>query len=144
MSETGSRCKPDRYAAHATVGACAGCHRKMDPIGFGLERYDAEGRYRTVETNAPECQISGEGMLDGVGAFNGPAQLGALLASSGRVQGCLTRQLFRFGAGRKERPEDLPLLASLTTALEDSGVDVLALLEAQATDPLFRFKTFVP
>ena len=35
-----------RMSAHATSPVCAGCHNLMDPIGFGLEKYDAIGGRR--------------------------------------------------------------------------------------------------
>jgi len=36
----------DRLASHTTERMCAGCHNLVDPIGFGLEKYDAIGQRR--------------------------------------------------------------------------------------------------
>ena len=38
---------------HRASPACAGCHAKMDPIGFALENFDALGRYRAEENGRP-------------------------------------------------------------------------------------------
>jgi hypothetical protein len=38
---------------HRASPACAGCHAKMDPIGFALESFDALGRYRAEENGRP-------------------------------------------------------------------------------------------
>jgi len=38
---------------HRANPACAGCHAKMDPIGFALEHFDALGRYRAEENGRP-------------------------------------------------------------------------------------------
>jgi hypothetical protein len=38
---------------HRASPACAGCHAKMDPIGFALENFDALGRYRADENGRP-------------------------------------------------------------------------------------------
>src|SRR6185369_7603817 len=38
-----------RYEAHLQVDECSGCHRQMDPIGFGFEGFDAIGRARTED-----------------------------------------------------------------------------------------------
>jgi mono/diheme cytochrome c family protein len=38
---------------HRASPACAGCHAKMDPIGFALENFDALGRYRGEENGRP-------------------------------------------------------------------------------------------
>jgi len=39
--------------AHRANPACAGCHAKMDPIGFALENFDALGRWRAEENGRP-------------------------------------------------------------------------------------------
>ena len=58
--QSGGTCKPDQLAAHA-AGGCQGCHRLIDPIGFGLEQYDQLGRFRTFEADRPECTVDGRG-----------------------------------------------------------------------------------
>lgn len=42
-----------RFAEHRQSPACNGCHALIDPLGFGLESYDAIGRWRTHETGYP-------------------------------------------------------------------------------------------
>ncbi len=42
----------ERFTAHS-ANPCATCHSVMDPIGFGLEEYDAIGAHRTVENGRP-------------------------------------------------------------------------------------------
>jgi hypothetical protein len=105
---SGAVCKVDRYAVHSE-GGCAGCHEQIDPVGFGLENYDSQGRFRTHEPNNPEteedesqCEISGEGRLSGIGDFNGPAQLGQLAVDAGLLDACAVTQLYRFAMGRYE------------------------------------------
>ena len=49
----------ERFAAHASVPQCSGCHQLMDPIGFGLEKYDAIGTYRPTE-NGVKVDTRGE------------------------------------------------------------------------------------
>ena len=39
----------ERLASHQKEPQCASCHRKIDPIGFGLENFDAAGRWRTED-----------------------------------------------------------------------------------------------
>ena len=39
----------EKLAAHQEEPQCASCHRKIDPIGFGLENFDAAGKWRTEE-----------------------------------------------------------------------------------------------
>ena len=40
----------ERLQAHQEEAQCASCHRKIDPIGFGLENFDAVGQWRTEDT----------------------------------------------------------------------------------------------
>jgi hypothetical protein len=101
-------CKVDKSAAHAQ-GGCAGCHDQIDPVGFGLENFDAQGRWRDYEPDNPDtpddetvCEIAGEGNLLGVGEFHGPAQLGELAIGSGLLERCLVDRLYRFTTGRAE------------------------------------------
>jgi hypothetical protein len=100
-----SACKWDRYAAHRE-GGCAGCHGQMDPIGFGLENYDAAGRYRTREAQQPQCLIEGKGELPDVGTFSGPAELAGLMLGTGRLNRCVATQFYRFATGRPLANED--------------------------------------
>ena len=46
----------EKLAQHATDATCAGCHRKMDPLGFGLDNFDAVGAWRPT---SPDLDTSG-------------------------------------------------------------------------------------
>jgi len=59
-------------AQHASQAACASCHAKIDPLGFGLENFDAVGRFRATAGDAP---IDATGSLPGGQSFTGPAEL---------------------------------------------------------------------
>ena len=131
-------CKIDKYAQHAT-GGCASCHKLMDPVGFGLENYDKDGKYREHDDGAPECIISGDGVLDGVGEFNGPAELGELLISSGQLESCAVQQLYRFAVGRKVESADQPVLDDLAKRFEDGGHAFDALLVDLVSTQSFGF-----
>jgi len=128
-----SRCKEDRYAAHAS-GGCAGCHARLDGIGWGLESYDRAGRFRTVERDAPECAIRGVGMLHPFGAFKGPAELAKMLVDAGAgaggagMEGCVATQLYRFAMGRRETSEDLATIERLAAQFTQRRPDFQDLL----------------
>jgi hypothetical protein len=117
-------CKPERYTMWKTDG-CSQCHAMMDPVGFGLEQYDSAGRFRAAEPDKPECVIDGEGELDGVGTFNGPAELGELMIESGEVDACVARQVYRYAMGRFALDEpDYALLGRLVEASRIDGEDL--------------------
>ncbi len=48
----------EQLSQHATQAACAGCHRKIDPIGFALDNFNAVGEWRE-STNAVPLDVSG-------------------------------------------------------------------------------------
>ena len=59
----------EKLAAHMEEAQCASCHRKIDPIGFGLENFDAAGKWRTTEGKGKRSH-----KIDPADAFhNGPA-----------------------------------------------------------------------
>ena len=126
-----THCKSEFVETHQN-GSCGGCHSLLDPIGWGLERYDLAGRYREHDDGKPECPIDGPGELVGVGEFEGPGELGALLTEQEEFDRCVATQLVRFALGREERAEDEGLIEELATAasgdweLLDLLVDVVA------------------
>jgi hypothetical protein len=114
-------CKVDRYTMWKTDG-CSGCHSLMDPVGFGLENYDASGQYRTTEPDKPECVIDGQGSLAGIGDFKGPAALSDLMLEAGGVDECVATMAYRYAMGRWELDEhDDALLTRLVTDAQDGG-----------------------
>jgi hypothetical protein len=111
----------------------------MDPVGFGLENYDAQGRYRTNELDNPDtpedesqCVISGNGEIVGIGTFSGPAELGALAIDAGLLDGCVVKQLYRYAIGRQEIDE-------LDQAFIDSVVLTIGESEFRFDDVLLEF-----
>jgi len=131
-------CKEDFYREVHAQGNCAGCHNLVDPIGLGLEHYDHRGVFRTVENDDPTCVISGDGMLDGV-PFNGPAELSDLLLDSGTLNGCVTKQIYRFAMGRSELgPLDRAFVSSIVDEVgSDVELDLMELLLRFVSDEAF-------
>jgi mono/diheme cytochrome c family protein len=88
----------ERMAAHRANQPCAGCHRLMDPVGFSLENYDAIGRWRTTEEDAP---IDASGSLPDGSQFVGVSGLRtALLSRPELFVATLTEKLLTYGLGR--------------------------------------------
>ena len=88
----------ERMAAHRANQPCAGCHRLMDPVGFSLENYDAVGRWRTTDEDAP---IDPSGNLPDGSQFTGVSGLRqALLSKPELFVTTLTEKLLTYGLGR--------------------------------------------
>ena len=121
----------ERFSQHSTDDQCAGCHVMMDPIGFGLENYDAVGKWRDTENGAPIVATGsieqGEG-TDVAGAFEGPAALGDRLASSDAAKRCMALSWFRYTNGRSETDADACELTLVSSRFAASGYDVKELI----------------
>ena len=74
---------------HRKDPTCASCHRRMDPLGFGLENFDAVGAWRTVDGKFP---IDATGTLPDGRSFNGPDELRSILKADHQAfEHCLTQ-----------------------------------------------------
>jgi hypothetical protein len=99
----GSDCKIQRYQQHGSDPACSGCHERLDGFGFGLERFDQLGRFRTSEPGRPHCQIDGEGSIPGQSEFNGPGELGELIVERGdEAPNCMVSWFYKYAIGRSD------------------------------------------
>lgn len=87
----------ERMERHSSDPACAGCHKIMDPIGFGLEHFDGIGRYRTHD-GASEVDASGT-MPDDT-TFVGAQELADILAQDERFPFCVTKHFMTYSIGR--------------------------------------------
>jgi hypothetical protein len=131
----------ERLKQHEEDTACSGCHRLMDPIGFGFEHYDAIGRFRTSD-GGEDVNARGEliATRDLDGSFEGVPELAERLSESAEVKECMVRQWFRFALSRFERPADACSVKSLTQAFEQRGADLRALPELLVDSPAFRYR----
>ncbi len=69
----------ERTELHRTDAACANCHKILDPIGFGLENFDAIGRWREKDDTGGAIDATGE--LPGGERFTTPTELKAILST---------------------------------------------------------------
>jgi hypothetical protein len=130
----------DRLAQHRASPACQGCHRLMDPIGFGFERYDGMGQWRDTD-NALPIDSSGElATSDVAGPFDGVVELGQKLSQSKDVQSCFVGGWLTFAYGRAETENDACTRASLEDAFEKSGGRIPELLLALTQTDAFLYR----
>jgi hypothetical protein len=125
-------------ARHRADPACAGCHSLMDPIGLGLENYDAIGRYRT---NDGMNAIDSAGTLPSGSSFTGPKELAALVAADPAFARCIVQKLYTYALGRT--PDSTPghldteTVPALTTRLAAGGYSFSDLVLGIVTSPTF-------
>jgi hypothetical protein len=133
----------ERFQQHSSDQRCAGCHRLLDTVGFGLEAFDQFGRFRTDEygiaiDTSGNVVDTGDPDLDGT--FDGAIELAGKLAVSPQVEACLATQWFRYGMGRAEQNADLCSLERVKTDFATAGGDFRELLVLLATTDAFRYR----
>ncbi len=136
----GKNCKIDRYAAHRTDPSCAGCHALMDGTGFGLENYDAQGRYRATDDGRKDCPIDGQGRVGDV-AFKGISGLSEIVQKSDRLLPCLIQHLYQFTLGREVGSGDAPALAELQRDFQTRNGVLPSLVLDVVGDDSFLYRT---
>jgi hypothetical protein len=119
----------EELAEHRRNETCATCHDKLDPIGFGLENFDAIGRFRLKEAGKP---VDARGELPGGATFNGSAELRAWLIKNRGKEFArnFTQHLLAFALGRELKPEDEGTVRDLLKTLQESDYRADALMEA--------------
>jgi hypothetical protein len=68
-----------RTELHRKDATCANCHKVLDPIGFGLENFDAIGRWRDQDDSGGPIDAAGE--LPGGKHFTSPKELKTIIAT---------------------------------------------------------------
>jgi len=127
----------ERMAAHRDNPACASCHAMIDPLGFGLERFDPVGRLREVDDQFQPIDSSGV-LPDGT-PFNGVAELRrALLKRPARFVGTLTEKLLTYALGRGLEYYDMPAVRAIVRRAEDQEYRVSSLIMAIVESLPFR------
>lgn len=83
---------------HRKNAICASCHKRMDPLGFGLENFDATGAWRTEDG---KFAIDSTGVLPDGREFHGPDELRAILTGDkDAFARTITTKLMTYALGR--------------------------------------------
>ena len=86
-----------RLEQHRAQAECAGCHAKMDPLGFALENFDATGAWRDQDGKFP---IDASGKLTNGTAFSGPRELKQVLKGNKNFVRSVTNNMMTYALGR--------------------------------------------
>ncbi len=132
----------ERLTQHRANPACAGCHSRIDPLGFALENYDAIGRWRDEDAGKP-VDNSGE-LPDGV-RFQGPDQLkAALLEKKDQFVRNLTSRMLGYALGRGLTLSDSCAVDNIVAQVKDNDYRGQTLLEAIVLSVPFRYQAGRP
>jgi hypothetical protein len=128
----------ERLMLHRQNPACATCHNRIDPLGFGLENYDVLGRWRTEDAGKP---IDAKGELPDGTAFDGPDQLKqVLLARKDLFVRHLTSKLLGYALGRGLTLEDSCTVDTIVADLEKNEYKAHTLVQGIVMSVPFRYQ----
>ena len=126
------------FERHRDEPRCAVCHDRIDPIGFGLENYDAIGRWRDTDNGQP---VDAAGTLPGGESFSGPSGLkGILLERSEEFARMISERMLGFALGRQLEYFDRPAVDGIAEAFIRGGHRPLALIGAIIESYPFRYR----
>jgi len=149
---TGAKTPRDLLAAHASEVSCAGCHKKIDPIGFALENYDPVGRWREhypIYTQDKKGQpVTEEGaLIDASGQLpDGTPIKDAIdlklwiVENIDQFSECLAEKLMTYATGRHPNYAERKEIAAIVEANHAKGNGFRDLLLALIDSETFRTK----
>ena len=115
LKEAGANGQPralrERMELHRQNPACASCHQRMDPLGFSLENFDADGKWRAQADGAP---VDATATLPDGSRFDGLNGLRALLGSHQEdFVRTFTGKLLAYAIGRGIEYSDQPAIRKI-------------------------------
>lgn len=142
---TGPATLRQRLAAHMVAGStCYSCHVLMDPLGFGLEGFDAIGTARTTEAGGLPIDSTGQiNPGSSAGTFTNAAELSQRLAESPVANRCYLTQVYRYAQGRTESSKDRCHLDAAFAELA-AGASLQDVAVAVTTSDAFLFRESLP
>ncbi len=130
----------ERLERHRQNPECAACHDRMDPLGFGLENFDALGRWRETDQSSP---IDARGTLPSGQSFVGPQELKrVVLQRSEEFQQHFVRKLLGFALGRGLTKFDDCVIDDAMKALQSHQGRVVPMVETLVLSYPFRHRYF--
>jgi hypothetical protein len=127
----------EKLTQHRANPACAGCHSRIDPLGFGLDNFDVIGRWRDEDAGNP---VDSSGELPDGKKFQGPDQLKAvLLEHKDLFIRSLTNKMLGYALGRGLTLTDSCTVDNIVAQLKDNNYNAQTLIEAIVLSVPFRY-----
>ena len=130
----------EKLAVHRERPDCAGCHAKIDPLGFALENYDATGFWRDKYENARPVDSGGE--LFRRHKFTNIVEFkDAILTEKDRFTRAFAGHLLAFALGREITAADSPALDKITKQVAAGDYRMHAVIQAVVMSEPFLTKS---
>ena len=127
---------------HRASPGCAGCHAKMDPIGFALENYNGIGQWRAQDGGSA---IDASGKLPDGTTFNGPSGLRKAMTTSKREEfaATVTEKLLTYALGRGLEFYDQPAVRTILRKCDAGDYRMRDLITAVVMSTPFQMRRSV-
>lgn len=126
----------EQLTKHRETQACNECHRKIDPLGFALENFDAIGQWRSKYDD--RAAIDASGKLPSGERFHDVVEFKqALMTRSVLFKRALVEKMLAYGLGRRIEIVDRPVVDGLLADLETQGNGFRDLVRLIATSEAF-------
>jgi len=132
----------DQMTLHRKNEPCASCHKLMDPIGFALENFDADAKWRTKQGGDGGIPIDTSVVLWDGTKVNGPIELRqALLRYSPQFVRMITEKLMTFALGRGVEYQDMPVIRSIVRDVDRDNDRFVSILMGIVKSAPFQMRT---
>ncbi|MEM7011768.1 MAG: DUF1592 domain-containing protein [Verrucomicrobiota bacterium] len=132
-----------RTELHVKNPACANCHKTLDPIGFGLENFNAIGRWREEDDTGGAIDAAGE--LPSGESFAAPNELKAIIAArKDDVARNLAEQLLAYALNRPLEGYDEIVVDNMMERIVEDDYRMQTLIEEVATSYPFTHRKIEP
>jgi hypothetical protein len=132
----------EQMTLHRKNEPCAGCHKLMDPIGFALESFDADAKYRTKQGGDGGVPLDTSAVLWDGTKVNGPVELREhLVYYSPQFVRMITEKLMTFALGRGVEYEDMPVIRSIAREADRDNERFLSILMGIIKSAPFQMRT---
>jgi len=127
---------------HQNKAQCASCHSKMDPIGFGLENFNAIGQWRENEhVGRKAFRVNTKGSFPGKKKFdNLQGFKNHLLSYKDKLTQSLVEGIMAYGIGRKIQFSDQDEIANITEQVRKNNYQARSLIHALVNSKSFQHK----
>lgn len=126
----------EQLARHATQANCAGCHKKIDPLGFALDNYNAVGLWRE---GTKEFPLDVSGVLPSGEKVTGAGDLKrVILARKDDFARNLAAKVLEYALGRELDGQDECTVNEVHAALRKNGYQFSTLIAETAKSVPFR------
>jgi len=135
----GAKSIRDLLTKHRESDTCNQCHRKIDPLGFALEVFDAIGSERQFYDSKRKLRIDTTGELPSGETFSDLGELKTLLTRQQEFFARnLTAKLLTHALGRHTDPADRAAIDEILRPLQSEGYPLASLIEGIVQSDLFR------